>query len=176
MTTISAFNEMMRQFTDELSTIFPDEQAVKEPFKDTPPRTVFDNFMTDIAPWVNHMLGKNPEFFCKENPFSAKLNLHEIWVHSDCTDNTKAAIWQYLQTLYMLGTTINMFPPETLSMIEAAAETAAKNIKNSNQPPSEASLMAGVNSMLSQMMSSGTLPMFPQPARTPKRKVKKISK
>jgi hypothetical protein len=107
------------------------------------------------------------------------LNLHEIWKKDECTPNTRAAIWQYFQTLYMLGTTISMFPPETLSMIEAAAETAAKNIKNSNQPPSDAALMAGVNSMLSQMMSGGGLgAMFPPPQPVPKskRKVKKISR
>jgi hypothetical protein len=178
MTTITAFSEMMGQFIEELHETFPDEQAVqkvRDELKTARPRDTFDAFMKDIAPWVNQMLGKNPEFFCKENVFVSKLNLHEVWKREDCSENTKAAIWQYFQTLYMLGTTINMFPPETLSMIEAAAETAAKNMKNSNQPPTEAALMAGVNNMLSQMLSSGMMPV-PQPVPKPKRKVKKISK
>jgi len=65
-------------------------------------------------------MAKDPAFFCEANPVAANLNLHNVWTTEDCTENTKAAIWQYYQTLYMLGTTINMFPPETLSMIESA--------------------------------------------------------
>jgi hypothetical protein len=57
----------------------------------------------------------------------------------------------------MISTTMSMFPPETLSAIEAAAENCAKNMKlGPNGQPDEASLMAGVNSMLSQMMRSGS--------------------
>jgi hypothetical protein len=49
-----------------------------------------------------------------------------------------------------------MFPPETLSMIEAAAENCAKNMKKSpDGQVDEASLMAGMNSMLSQMLGGG---------------------
>jgi hypothetical protein len=47
-----------------------------------------------------------------------------------------------------------MFPPETLSMIESAAENCAKQMKmNPNGQLDEAALMSGVNNMLSQMMS-----------------------
>lgn len=169
---------MMSQFINELEQTFPDDQVVKnckETFKTAQPRANFDDFMKDVAPWTSQMMGKSNDFFNADNNFASKLNLHEIWKKEECTDNTRAAIWQYLQTLYMLGTTVNMFPPETLSMIEAAAETAAKNIKNSNQPPTDAALMSGVNNMLAQMMGGGMFPL--QPNRpSPKRKVKKISK
>jgi hypothetical protein len=51
---------------------------------------------------------------------------------------------------------MSMFPPETLSAIEAAAENCAKNMKmGPNGQIDEKSLMAGVNSMLSQMVGSG---------------------
>lgn len=102
------------------------------------------------------MMGKNDAFFCEENPVATNLNLHTIWKTKDCTENTKSAIWQYYQTLYMLGTTINMFPPETLNMIESAAENCAKNMKkNPNGTVDEAALMSGMNSMLSQMLGGG---------------------
>jgi hypothetical protein len=59
----------------------------------------------------------------------------------------------------MIATTLSMFPPETLSMIEAAAENCAKNMKvNPNGQIDEATLMSGVNSMLTQMMGSGSNP------------------
>jgi hypothetical protein len=156
MTTLSAFNEMWGQFLGELAQTFPDEPKIKEAQAAPANRESFDKFMKDISPWTNQMMAKDVAFFCDTNAVVANLNLHEIWKTEECTDNTKAAIWQYFQTLYMLGTTINMFPPETLSMIEAAAENCAKNMKKSpDGQVDEASLMAGMNNMLSQMLSGG---------------------
>lgn len=156
MTTLAAFNEMMGQFIGELAQTFPDEPKIKEVQAAPMNRATFDQFMKDITPWVSQMMAKDSAFFCETNPVVTSLNLHEIWKTPDCTDGTKAAIWQYYQTLYMLGTTINMFPPETLSMIESAAENCAKNMKKApNGQIDEASLMAGMNNMLSQMLGSG---------------------
>jgi len=156
MTTIAAFNEMMGQFIGELAQTFPDEPKIKEVQAAPMSRATFDKFMKDIAPWTSQMMAKDSAFFCDENQVVAPLNLHEIWKTPECTDGTRAAIWQYYQTLYMLGTTINMFPPETLSMIETAAENCAKNMKKApNGQIDEASLMAGMNNMLSQMLGGG---------------------
>ena len=41
------------------------------------------------------------------------------------TDGTKNAVWQYLQTLYILGTTIQSVPEDTLIAIEAMAKDVA---------------------------------------------------
>jgi hypothetical protein len=157
MTTLSAFNEMMGQFIGELAQTFPDEPKIKEAQAAPANRDTFDKFMKDVTPWVSQMMAKDSAaFFCEANPVATSLNLHEIWNTAECTDGTKAAIWQYYQTLYMLGTTINMFPPETLSMIESAAENCAKNMKKApNGQIDEASLMAGMNSMLAQMLGGG---------------------
>jgi hypothetical protein len=157
MTTIAAFNEMMGQFIGELAQTFPDDPKIKEVQAAPRNRATFDQFMKDIGPFVTHMMAKNAaEFFVETNPSAANMNLHKIWATDECTENTKAAIWQYYQTLYMLGTTINMFPPETLSMIESAAENCAKNMKTSqNGSIDEAALMSGMNNMLAQMMGGG---------------------
>jgi hypothetical protein len=147
---------MWGQFLGELAQTFPDEPKIKEAQAAPANRESFDKFMKDISPWTAQMMAKDAAFFCDTNTVAANLNLHEIWKTEECTENTKAAIWQYFQTLYMLGTTINMFPPETLSMIEAAAENCAKNMKKSpDGQVDEASLMAGMNSMLSQMLGGG---------------------
>jgi hypothetical protein len=186
MTTISAFHEMMGQFLGELAQTFPEEPKIKDAQEAPKTRATFDQFMKDLAPFSSHMLSKNEvEFFVDNNPVVANLNLHNVWKTEDCTDNTKAAIWQYYQTLYMLGTTINMFPPDTLSMIESAAENCAKNIKPGQSGAiDEAALMSGMNSMLSQMLGGGANSPFAamlngsqrQQAPKPKRKGnKKIS-
>ena len=146
MTTVKAFDDMMGQFIGELASTFPDE----------PPKTGVNcqTFMKQIAAWAPQMSARDEGFFCEENEFVKNLNLHVIWKRDDCTANTKQAIWQYFQSMYMIGTTLSMFPAETLSAIEAAAEKCAKNMKvGPNGQLDEKSLMAGVNSMLTQMMS-----------------------
>jgi hypothetical protein len=150
MTTIQAFNEMMGQFLGELSSTFPEQEAVKAALEAPRDRETFDSFMKGIGPFSSQLMTKSDDFFVDSNEFAKALNLIEIW--AEASPATKDAIWQFLQTMYILGNTISMFPPETLSMIEAAAENCARNMKSSNQMD-EQSLMAGMNSMLSQMMS-----------------------
>ena len=153
MTTLNAFHDMMGQFLGELADTFPENETIKAA-KDTPrTRETFDAFMKDIKPWGTQMMQKDPAFFCKENRFVRKLDLVSVW--PEASDVSKSAIWQYLQTMYMIGTTLSMFPPETLSMIETAAENCAKNMQLNGGAMDEASLMAGMNSMMSQMMGGG---------------------
>lgn len=152
MTTLQAFNEMMGQFLDELHEVFPDEAAVTAAQAAPRGRDTFEAFMKSTRDWSSKMMQKDDSFFCAENEFVKNLNLHEIWKSEGCTPNTKNAIWQYLHSMYMIGTTMSMFPPETLAMIEAAAENATKNMKNSSGQIDETALMSGMNNMLSQML------------------------
>jgi hypothetical protein len=146
MTTTQAFSEMQLQFATDLTQTFPD--VPKPPVVDCP------TFLKQLGPWATQMNAKDPAFFCSQNEFAKSWGLDEIWARPDCSDTTKQAIWQYLQSLYMIGTTMSMFPPETLSMIESVAENCAKNMKtNPNGQLDEASLMAGMNSMMAQLMS-----------------------
>lgn len=155
MTTVKAFNEMYGQFLEELVQTFPDQEAIKT-VRDAPrgPST-FTQFMSEMGPWASQLMAKNPEFFCEANEFVKRLNLHAVWTLDDTSENTKGAIWQYLQTMYILGNTMSMFPPETLSMIESAAEACAKNMQAQGTGANEKDLMAGMNSMLAQLMGGG---------------------
>lgn len=185
MTTIKAFDDMFTQFIGEIGHAFPDESP-KTPVS-------CSVFMKDIAPWISQMTARDGAFFCEENAIAKHLNLHVIWKREDCSEATKQAIWQYFSSLYMIATTLSMFPPETLAMIESAAEKCAQNMKvGPSGQIDEATLMSGVNSMLSQMMSGGSNNPFanllaaspssrggarPQPHPQPqRRKVKKSSK
>jgi hypothetical protein len=148
MTTTQAFSEMQMQFATDLTQTFPDVSM--------PPVLDCPTFLKQLGPWATQMNAKDPAFFCEQNEFAKSWGLCDIWTRADCSETTKQAIWQYLQSLYMIGTTMSMFPPETLSMIESVAEKCAKNMKtNQNGQLDEASLMAGMNSMMAQLMSGG---------------------
>jgi len=81
------------------------------------------------------------------------INLKDHW--DTCSENTKNAIWQYVQTLYMLGTTITSIPEETLSMIETVAKQCADNMENNGQELDENALMKTMQGMLGGMLGGG---------------------
>jgi|CryBogDrversion2_8_1035294.scaffolds.fasta_scaffold00282_2 hypothetical protein len=123
MTASKAFDEMMEQFVGELGRSFPEAAPTERPTS--------SEFMHTIAPWSQKLMAKDETFFCEENKL---LNLHSIWTREDCSGTSKDAIWQYLSSLYMMGTMFSMIPPSMLSMIEAAAENAAKNMTSGGEP------------------------------------------
>jgi hypothetical protein len=96
---------------------------------------------------------KDDSFFkthTEEIPILKELNLSSIWT-DELSETTKEAIWKYLQTLYILATTISALPAETLSMIESVAEKCAKQMTEEGLTSEEA-LMKNMSGLMSQLM------------------------
>lgn len=128
--TVSAFNEMMKQFLTELVQTFPEEKAMKkyltafEMAKKSNARMVLNEFMKSVGPYSQQIMSRDETFFIEHNseiPFVNELNLKDHW-NDELSESTKGAIWQYMQTLYLMGMTISTLPEETLSMIESVAQ------------------------------------------------------
>ena len=58
------------------------------------------------------------------------LDIKSYW--NRMSQNTKDVTWQYLQTLYMLGTTITSISADTLSQIEEIAKGVASQMEGGN--------------------------------------------
>ena len=108
MASVTAFNDMMGQFLVELHKTFPEEKGLKkclsafDLMKEANPRLVVDGFMNGVAPYTEQISAKDDSFFIKESKnldFMKGVNLEKHW--GSCSENTKNAIWQYVQTLYM---------------------------------------------------------------------------
>ena len=160
MASVSAFTDMMSQFLVELHKVFPQEKGIKkfraqfELAKTANPRLVVDGFMKGITPYADKISNKDESFLLNEVgniEFLKDLNLKDNW-NDSLSSNTKDAIWQYLQTLYMLGTTITAIPAETLSMIEGIAKDCADKMENEGGELDEAALMKTMNSMFGGML------------------------
>ena len=160
MASVSAFTDMMSQFLVELHKVFPQEKGIKkfmaqlELAKSANPRLVVDGFMKGITPYADKISNKDESFLLNEVgniEFLKDLNLKDNW-NDSLSSNTKDAIWQYLQTLYMLGTTITAIPAETLSMIEGIAKDCADKMENEGGELDEAALMKTMNSMFGGML------------------------
>ena len=158
MASVTAFNDMLTQFLVELHKTFPEEKGIKkmttsfELLKQTNPRLIVDGFMKGVTPYADKISGKDESFLLEEIEtidFLKDLNIKSYWERM--SPNTKAATWQYLQTLYMLGTTITAIPAETLSMIEGIAKDCADKMSAEGGEIDQDALMKMMGSMLGGM-------------------------
>jgi hypothetical protein len=155
MASVTAFNDMMGQFLVELHKTFPEEKGVKkmmtsfDVLKSTNPRLVVDAFMKGVTPYAEKISAKDESFLLKEIEtidFLKDLNIKSYWERMSV--NTKGATWQYLQTLYMLGTTITSIPDDTLKMIESIAKECADKMETDGGELDQDALMKMMGSML----------------------------
>jgi hypothetical protein len=138
VTTVNAFNDMMEQFLSELNMTFPENksvikfQASFELLRNTTPRKILDNFMDAVTPYTKKIMSRDEKFItddAKNIPTISEIDLDTMW--NQASEQTKSAIWQYLHTLIVLGTTIKSFPSDTLSMIEELAQKCASQMEDS---------------------------------------------
>lgn len=148
MASTVAFNQMYANFLNELHASFPEETLIKK-IKNRPMDSkTCKKFMNKITPWSTQLMAKDEAFFCKDNELVMHLGLLNIW-DENTSAATKDAIWGFLSNLYMIGTTISMFPPEMMSAIENMAESYSKKI-----PEGSAPTLSGIQNML---MNDGNL-------------------
>lgn len=155
MASVSAFNDMLTQFLVELHKTFPDEKGIKkmtasfEMLKQTNPRLIVDGFMKGVSPYADKISARDESFLLEEIEkieFLKDLNIKSYW--SRMSVNTRSATWQYLQTLYMLGTTITAIPAETLGLIETIAKDCADKLQTEGGELDQEALMKMMGSML----------------------------
>ena len=154
MASVGAFNDMLSQFLSELAQTFPEEKAIKkyetsfDILRKSNPRKVIENFMATATPLQDRIMSRDDTMLTDGSlKMLGEMNIGTHW--SGCSENTKGAIWQYLQTLMMLGTTITALPADTLAAIEGVAEKTAGQIASGEQ--SEGDLMKLFGSLLGGM-------------------------
>jgi len=155
MASYQAFNSMMEEFLNELVETFPEEKALKievtkfNTLRKTNSKKVVEGFMHAIGPYQSDISNKNENIMKRTDiDFLKKINIEKWWT-SELSENTKDAIWSYLNTLVMLGTTITSIPSDMLKTIESVAEQCASSMDgDSSQPPNMNSLFANLQSMM----------------------------
>ena len=160
MTSVTAWCEMMDNFLNELSKTFPNEPGVKkyktsyELVRKANPRKCIESYMAACSSYSAEIMQKDEKFFLEHGEsigFLKDLNIKKHWEDPNISQGTRDAIWQYIQTLYILGTTITSFPPEALGMIENVAEKCAEGMQGGD-PNAMMSNMSGLFSSLGNML------------------------
>lgn len=158
MSSVSAFNDLMSQFLSELRQTFPEEKSIKkydasfDILRKSNPRKCVDTFMTAVGPYSQKIQARDESIFDEDLEFLVTMNIKTHWT-PELSSNTKDAIWQYLNTLYMLGTTITAIPKETLDMIEGMANKCMTDMSNNGGEPDEKFLMNSVSSLIGSLGS-----------------------
>lgn len=156
MTSVSTFNDMLEQFINELENTFPEEKAFKkyhtsfEIMRAANPRKCVDAFMSGAGKYSNQIMQKDDSFFVN----FTELPIDKYW-NDDLSSGTKSAIWQYLQTLNILGMTISTIPADMLSMVEGAAAKCAESMQNGGGGGDMMSGMSGLFSSMSGLLGNG---------------------
>jgi hypothetical protein len=146
MATLTAFNDMMEQFINELVETFPEEKTFKkyqvalDLARKSNPRQILNEYMAAVSPVSQRIMARDETVI--NDVKIQDLDLKAIWT-DDLSEGSKAAIWQYMQTLIVIGTTISALPQDALSAIESMAKRVAES---------------GDMSQLGALMSGLTLP------------------
>ena len=117
--------------------------------------------MKRLAPLANKVVAKDETIFKENSDIIPGLNMYNMWNSSGLSDNSKNAIWEYLNTILMLGTTIMSLPGNMLQQIEQMANTCVQQMESEDMKPDEMILQAqkalmgsgGGANMLNNLMS-----------------------
>jgi hypothetical protein len=121
---IKIFNQVVDEFFNELIEIFPEEKKIKVQY------TLFQTlikanakkpcmeFMTKSVQFLEKIAMRDEQFFTgKEKPqLLEALNIEKIWT-KELSQNTKDAIWKYIQSFFTIGIKVVEMPPETHDII-----------------------------------------------------------
>jgi len=150
--TIDAFNSTLKSFMQELVEVFPDEPGTGKVqlflsgfdiFLAGNKRAAMDGFLEALTPHADMITAKDAKLFRKlELP--GGISLKELW--KKASDGTKDAVWQYLQMLFLLGSTAASVPPEMLNAIEGMASEYADKVKTGE---------LDINSVTSMLLGGG---------------------
>lgn len=178
--TVQAFNTAMGNFLEQLSDLFPEETKiaiVRESFSSLAsinPRKPMELFTAALAPFQNLVMAKDAALFDQPIELPGGLDMSALWVKEGVDQESRDAIWQYLQLLFMLGTTVQSLPPQLLETIENVAMSCASQFESGGGNMNFGSLSNILMGGLGNILGSGNAGLLSGPsAATPSKSSKK---
>ena len=110
---LNSFNKLAEEFFTDMTRSFPREPKVKgyqiafRAAKKYNNRKPVEMFMENLEPFGIQIINRDEAFFTKSEyvnhvqNLSGKMGLVQYW--EDMKPENKNAIWEYMQSLYMLG-------------------------------------------------------------------------
>lgn len=110
---IEMFNKYAKEFLNKMQKLFPNESKLQDytymyiAISTLTPLKPVIEFMSHLEPFGIQIMKKEESFFKQDQyvnaaeSISGKLGLIEHWDQLDF--HTKNSVWEYIQTLYVLG-------------------------------------------------------------------------
>lgn len=152
MASVKAFNTLMQQFLDELSKVFPKEPKLRLYCQQFPmlcesnSKKPMEVFVSNYSSYMGKIQTQDETLFDDVPKFFGEVDVKHLW--GQCDAATRDTIWKYLQHLSFMATTVNLIPPDMLSMIESIAMDCASKIEGGQMDANQ------LMSMLPQLMGS----------------------
>lgn len=112
-TNIEYFNYYFKMFTQSIIDIFPEYKSVlTDYYEDLLNNEVCNNdkyvkrFMVKMKDHKSKISNKDETLFSESINILKNVDFKVIWENSELSDTNKEKIWEYLQTMYVLGETI----------------------------------------------------------------------
>ena len=133
-TNIEYFNYYLRLFIINIKEIFPEYKSILEDYY----KELLDNetcnndkyvkrFMVKLKDNKTEISNKDDILFSKDIYVLKNINFYNLWKSDELNTINKEKIWEYIQTLYILGESIVSDSNKIQSLLENF-----KNLKNNN--------------------------------------------
>ena len=147
MTTYKAFNSMISEFFCDLADTFEEYDIIKDArtmldgliSNDSSTEIPMQTFIDVFKPHSSLIMSKDPKLFefCQIPMISGgKFDMAKEWASLE--DDNKEAIWNYIQQLFLTGTTVLSMSGEVLSSIESLAQGCMKKVETGELTESQA--------------------------------------
>tara|TARA_B100000927_G_scaffold178285_1_gene143607 strand:+ start:6856 stop:7332 length:477 start_codon:yes stop_codon:yes gene_type:complete len=156
-TDIEKFNTLFNEFIDKIINKYRKQSLVeyKKVFtllKITSPSTPSSLFMAGCIDYKNEIRNRDEAFFVnsvdiknKIRSFSIEIGINKYW--NELSDNTKTAIWDYIQSLFLLGELIiNKNPSEFNKIRNSNIKDYKEEISNLKQKKISTDFLTKLNS------------------------------
>lgn len=131
------FNTTLSEFLGALKTTFPSEEKTIQKYIETLDTAKRMNFKLPVQEFMNvaknysqEIEDRDDQLFLEhaDNLFDG-LNFKSIWTSEHVADETRDIIWQYIQSLYIIGDSITGSSNEVLGAVDKVA-TNSKSKKS----------------------------------------------
>jgi len=160
-TTLQTFNHTLCEFIDELSLTFDEVPQIKL-YKAGLPALLQQDERAALKYFVNatkhvgdRIVQKDATIFDEDAiDLGMGLRVSDLWHAEGLDDDTRDAIWNYLTSLFILGTTIDSLDEKMLGAIETLANETAQKLKNQGDGLDLASVLPGLMQSVGGILGS----------------------
>lgn len=143
--TTESFNKLLSEFITDLSMTFTEYPQLEEArnqmnslidldVSNALPMTLFHE---TLSPHVNLVMSRDPNLFDKiEIPMTQDFDMSTSFKESD--ETTQNAIWEYVQQLVAISTTVKTMPADVLKNIDQVTESCLSKIRDGEITEEEA--------------------------------------